>query len=131
MNCFNIRELQSVLRRKFFVDLINTHDHTNFLSESMIGLRFKLNSNYNLEHDIFTFYNFGLHNNNFNRLFDFKKAYVTPEQSLLITSFDKYLLSFFETRFNINVFQDPSTLVKVVLLSFEYYLHNFVRVFFY
>ena len=27
MNCFNIRELQGILKRKFFTDIINTHDH--------------------------------------------------------------------------------------------------------
>jgi hypothetical protein len=26
MNCFNIREIQSILKRRFYTDLINTQD---------------------------------------------------------------------------------------------------------
>lgn len=62
MNCFNIRELQGILKRKFFVDLVNSHDHKNILEESMIGMRYKSNHALNLELDYTSFYNFGLHN---------------------------------------------------------------------
>ena len=61
MNCFNIRELQGILKRKFFVDLINSHDHRNILEESMLGIRYKNNQNFNLDLDYNIFYNFGLH----------------------------------------------------------------------
>jgi hypothetical protein len=44
MNCFNIRELQSMLKRRFFVDLVNSSDHREFLNRSMVGLRYKGNS---------------------------------------------------------------------------------------
>jgi len=64
MNCFNIRELQGILKRRFFTDLINLNDHRDYLSNSMINLRFKLNNQVNIEPDIFTFYNFGTVNNN-------------------------------------------------------------------
>jgi len=43
MNCFNIREIQSILKRRFFTDLINTQDHHTLLNKTAIGLRFKLN----------------------------------------------------------------------------------------
>jgi len=59
MNCFNIRELQGILKRRFFNDLVNSNDHHTLLNESMIGVRFKLNNTQNIEPDIFTFYNFG------------------------------------------------------------------------
>lgn len=59
MNCFNIRELQGILKRRFFNDLVNSNDHHTLLNESMIGIRFKLNNTQNIEPDIFTFYNFG------------------------------------------------------------------------
>jgi hypothetical protein len=62
MNCFNIRELQGILKRKFFVDLVNSHDHKNILEESMVGMRYKANHALNLELDYTSFYNFGLHN---------------------------------------------------------------------
>jgi hypothetical protein len=65
MNCFNIRELQGVLKRKFFVDLVNSHDHRSILSESMVGLRYRSNQSLNLELDSSIFYNYGLHTKNF------------------------------------------------------------------
>jgi hypothetical protein len=62
MNCFNIRETQGILKRKFFTDLVNSHNHRNLLENSMIGLRYKSNSDINLDLDITSFYNFGIHN---------------------------------------------------------------------
>ena len=58
MNCFNIRELQGILKRKFFVDLIDSHDYKDLLKSSMINLRYKTNSNLNLDFDTSTFYKF-------------------------------------------------------------------------
>merc|ERR1711916_261198 len=59
MNCFNIRELQGVLKRKFFTDLINTNDHRDFLNQSIIGLRFKSNNNLAITPDMESFFNLG------------------------------------------------------------------------
>lgn len=59
MNCFNIRELQGILKRRFFNDLVNSNEHHTLLNDTMIGVRFKLNNTQNIEPDIFTFYNFG------------------------------------------------------------------------
>ena len=60
MNCFNIREIQSILKRRFFNDLINTHDHHDLLDKTMIGLRFKTNDMNTVNPNIFLFYNYGL-----------------------------------------------------------------------
>jgi hypothetical protein len=62
MNCFNIRELQGILKRKFFTDLINSNDHRELFDKSMIGLRFKTNNHQSLQHDMSLFYNFGTTN---------------------------------------------------------------------
>jgi hypothetical protein len=62
MNCFNIRELQGNLKRKFFADLVNVNDHREFLDSTMIGLRFKTNNEMNIYHDTLSFYNFGTTN---------------------------------------------------------------------
>ena len=62
MNCFNIRELQGILKRRFFSDLVNSADHREILSSSMIGLRFKNNNNLNLEHDTMSFFKLGTNN---------------------------------------------------------------------
>jgi hypothetical protein len=60
MNCFNIRELQGILKRKFFTDLVNNHEHRTLMDKTMIGLRYKSNANVNLDNDMLTFYNFGI-----------------------------------------------------------------------
>ena len=60
MNCFNIREIQSILKKKFFTDLINSHDHKLLLDKTAMGLRFKTN-NLNLSNsNIYLFYNYGI-----------------------------------------------------------------------
>jgi len=60
MNCFNIREVQSLLKRKFFVDLVNTHDAHALLDSTTMGVRFKTNSINAINSNMFTFYNYGL-----------------------------------------------------------------------
>jgi hypothetical protein len=42
MNCFNIREIQTLLKARFYADLLNETDHRLFLAQTAIGLRFKL-----------------------------------------------------------------------------------------
>ena len=59
MNCFNIRELQGILKRRFFTDMVNSSDHRELASSSMIGIRFKGNNNLNLDSDILSFYKVG------------------------------------------------------------------------
>jgi hypothetical protein len=60
MNSFNIRELQSILQRRFFSDLVNTADHRNLLDSLAISLRFKANANDFIRPEQPLFYNFGL-----------------------------------------------------------------------
>lgn len=68
MNCFNIRELQSILKDKFFEDLVGTHDHRSLLSSTMLNLRYKTDLENNSDLEITNFYNFGLLNSNLNKL---------------------------------------------------------------
>jgi hypothetical protein len=44
MNCFNIREVQSMLKQKFFADLNLVNEQHRFLNKTMVGLRFKDNN---------------------------------------------------------------------------------------
>lgn len=60
MNCFNIREIQSILKRKFFTDLINNHDHRDLLDKTAIGLRFKTNNLNSINSNIYIFFNYGI-----------------------------------------------------------------------
>jgi hypothetical protein len=58
MNCFNIRELQGSLKRKFFADLVNSQTSHSSLNESMIGLRFKLGANNFIDQNVTSMFNF-------------------------------------------------------------------------
>ena len=58
MNCFNIRELQGSLKRRFFDDLVNSQSTHSSLADSMIGLRFKLSNQSFLDSSITNSYNF-------------------------------------------------------------------------
>jgi hypothetical protein len=60
MNCFNIRELQGILKRRFFTDLVNSTDHHQLLNSSMIGVRYKLYQTETTNPDIFLFYSLQL-----------------------------------------------------------------------
>jgi len=60
MNCFNIRELQGILKRRFFNDLVNTTDHKDLLNQTLIGLRYKNNQNLLISPDMISFYNYNL-----------------------------------------------------------------------
>jgi len=73
MNCFNIRELQSVLKRRFFADLMSSYEYKTLFGRTIISLRFRLNSNDLVEHDTTLFHGYGLKNedlNNFTFLTD-------------------------------------------------------------
>jgi hypothetical protein len=91
MNCFNIRELQGILKRRFFNDLVNSNEHHTLLNDTMIGVRFKLNNTQNIEPDIFTFYNFGTTD-----VSKFKSQTLTSSYNLNFTEqyFTNYFLQF-------------------------------------
>lgn len=41
MNCFNIREVEALLKGRFFPDLVATHDYRTVLNSTVLGLRYK------------------------------------------------------------------------------------------
>ena len=81
MNCFNIRELQGILKRKFFTDLVNSSDYRDVLDSSMIGLRYKANNTFNLNHDSLSFYNFGTTSSNKFRSSELVNNYTASKSS--------------------------------------------------
>jgi hypothetical protein len=97
MNCFNIRELQSVLKRKFFVDLVNTHDHRNLLESSMVGLRYKTNASLNLDFDVLNFYNLGTYNTGVNKLTTFNSPRSSTQ--MILSDHNLYFVNFFNFNF--------------------------------
>lgn len=64
MNCFNIREVQALLKGRFFNDLVNSNDHHEFLNKTIIGLRFKTNDLNSINPNMLLFYKYGVYNNN-------------------------------------------------------------------
>jgi len=100
MNCFNIRELQGVLKRKFFTDLINTNDHRDFLNQSIIGLRFKSNNTLSTTPDMEAFFNLGTTSSAKTKSLSFDTIYSninTP--NLVITSYIPQLPTYHATIF--------------------------------
>jgi hypothetical protein len=59
MNCFNIRELQSLLKWRFFTDLVNSNDHRDLLNGTILNLRYKTNGSQLIDQNITLFYNYG------------------------------------------------------------------------
>ena len=46
MNCFNIRELQSLLRKRFFFELLNENQYNTILNQTALSERFFNNNEY-------------------------------------------------------------------------------------
>jgi hypothetical protein len=90
MNCFNIREIQSILKRRFFTDLVNTHDYHNLLNKSTMGLRFKLNGVNPSDSNAFLFSTYGIVKGfnykslTYDNLADFSTLNILPILILLI-----------------------------------------------
>jgi hypothetical protein len=88
MNCFNIRELQGNLKRKFFSDLINISDHREFLDSTMIGLRFRTNNELNIYHDNLAFHNLGITNEYKSRSALLENAYASVNNNKVMSLFN-------------------------------------------
>jgi len=98
MNCFNIRELQGNLKRKFFSDLVNSNDHREILSETMIGLRFKTQNIANINPDMFSFYQYGTHHKPKSRNLVLNNSYNYSNNSGFFNGFDMSIISFFSSK---------------------------------
>lgn len=111
MNCFNIRELQGNLKRKFFSDLVNSSDHREFLDSTMIGLRFRTNNEFNIYHDNLTFHNLG----------------VTTEQKSRISNLENFYNV--NTSFNLMSFFSSTTSMSALLPSIYSYFLTLLNIF--
>jgi hypothetical protein len=115
MNCFNIRELQGILKRRFFTDLVNTSDFRQLMDTSMVGLRFKTNNNIAGTPNSFAFYNFGTTTSAKVKTSAFtSNVTVTPERSLLSKDSVHYILvSYFNVPEVTSVTSFATTLVSL------------------
>jgi hypothetical protein len=60
MNCFNIREVEALLKGRFFPDLVTGKDSRSFLNSTTLGLRFKTNNLDSINSGTLVFNNYGL-----------------------------------------------------------------------
>jgi hypothetical protein len=127
MNCFNIRELQSILKDKFFEDLVGTHDHRSLLSTTMLNLRYKTDLENNADLEITNFYNYGLLNSNLNKL-ESTHSYISSssinKSRVVLSGMDYRLLT---TR----LFSTNNSIFKKVIYSCYFFnLKEFFSFFF-
>jgi hypothetical protein len=64
-----MRELEALMKSRFFPDLVNSADVHVISDASMIGLRFKLNNLLNTSPNMLLFYQYGLLKTSDNRFF--------------------------------------------------------------
>jgi len=124
MNCFNIRELQGILKRRFFTDLVNSNDHHELLNNTMINLRFKLNNTQSIEPDIFTFYNIGTTTSLKTKSSILNSIYSwnnTSNQSTFFYNYNIFEL-FSNYRFNLVNFEQS---INIIFSSFIDIIKNF------
>lgn len=99
MNCFNIREVQALLKGRFFNDLVNSHDHHEFLNKTVIGLRFKTNNLDTINPSTLLFYKYGIYSNLNTRSQSYSSSYNTNGNYTFFTNNSIFysLVSFFDT----------------------------------
>jgi len=99
MNCFNIREVESLLKRRFFTDLINSTDHHTLLNKTAIGLRYKLDDSALTSGNIQMIYNYGISLNTSIRTESFfsnsTKTNVDKTQIFNVNSYFYQLITYF------------------------------------
>lgn len=129
MNCFNIRELQGNLKRKFFSDLVNSNDHREVLNNTMIGLRFKTQDISSLNPDLFSFYQYGTHNNSKSRNLLFTNIYdVNNNFSNIgynLHSINLSIISFLTTKTPSYFFQQVTILLNEIEMHIYRILSSF------
>jgi len=110
MNCFNIRELQGILKRRFFTDMVNSHDHRDILSSSMIAAKFKLNSAENINLDTTLFYNWGIFRGSSSKFTTFNTGTGTNKK-LTLSFWDSHFINTFGPLFDLSLFSNYTTYV--------------------
>jgi len=62
MNCFNIREVESLLKGRFFPDLVNSYDYRLLLHSTILKLRFRTNDLSSINTNLMLFNSSGISN---------------------------------------------------------------------
>jgi hypothetical protein len=121
MNCFNIREVEALLKTRFFPDLVNSQDYRVLLNNSMIGLRFKTNDLNAIHPNMLLFHQYGLTKNSSNR---FLSNFVN--QSTVISAYEFYETSYVNNFIftNLNKYLIGNIFYDVHLYFAEYFSPN-------
>lgn len=89
MNCFNIREVQTLLRSKYHPSFLDIVEHHNLLENTVIGMRFKLFGLDSINSNMFLYFEHSLTktNNNRNSLYSYIHI-IEKEESFYSEFFD-------------------------------------------
>lgn len=90
MNCFNIREMQAILKSRFFTDLVNEHDTRLFLDKTIVGLRFKTEASSVIHPNMLLFYRLGVYNTSAARRFNLTAT--EPENGYVLFNGQSFIL---------------------------------------
>jgi len=125
MNCFNIRELQGILKRKFFTDLVNTSDSHRAVESTLINMRHKNNMSNILLYDQSLFYNFDLTNTSKFKIYNFNPGHIYDYAGLNFLS-----RTIYSNPINLNI-NTYNTVFSSLLRDIVNYIHipNFTSVF--
>lgn len=113
MNCFNMRELQALLKEKYFNDLVNNYDYRSNIFNSL-NLKYKLNDLSVLDNNLPLFNNNSVKLNYFNKVQNFNTVNNT---SLSFTNFNYFVLvnySFIQNLTNSLLLHIKNSLLHVV-----------------
>lgn len=125
MNCFNIREVESLLKKRFFADLVTTNDKRELLPKTILNLRNKLDHSNQIETNFFLFYNYGT-----NHFSNYRFASFQDNNNFLNNNwFYKYIF-LIKSNFLFNFFSNFIYYFVYYLNSFFFFLNNFKELFF-
>lgn len=89
MNCFNMRELQALLKEKYFNDIVNNYDYRSNIFNSL-NLKYKLNDLSVIDNNLPLFNNNSLKLTFFTKLQNFNTVNNTD---LVFTNFNYFIIT--------------------------------------
>ncbi len=93
MNCFNMRELQALLKEKYFSDLVNNYDYRSNIFNT-VNLRYKLNDLSTIDNNLPLFNNNSLKLTFFVKVQNFDKGHTSND--LTFTNLNYFILTNYE-----------------------------------
>lgn len=120
MNCFNMRELQSIVRKRFFFELLDNNTYNDNMSNTLLGLKNKSFHNNNSSFQLNNIENFYFKNYNFNLFNNFTEK----------NNYNIYYIFYIFFMFISNLFSILFFYIKFILLLFLNIIKNITLVYF-